>query len=72
MPQEQEREQEKQSSLRQRTFYRPDEVAKILSLSPRTIYRMIYDGRLHGIKLGKSPWRISHQALTILLKNKGD
>ena len=62
---------QEQSSLRQRAFYRPDEVAQILRLSRRTIYRMIRDGRLSGSKFGKGPWRVSHQALTTLLKIEG-
>jgi len=53
----------------QRAFYRPDEVAAILQLSCRTIYRMIKDGRLASIKFGKSPHRISHQTLTALMGN---
>jgi excisionase family DNA binding protein len=61
---------EKQSSLRQRAFYRPDEVAQILHLFRGTIYRMIRDGRLSGSKFGKGPWRVSYQALTTLLKLK--
>ena len=62
---------EEQSSLLRRAFYRPDEVAAFLCLSRRTIYRMIRDGRLPGIKLGKAPWRISRQALVNLLE-KGE
>ena len=60
-----------QSSLYQKAFYRPDEVAQILCLSRRTIYRMIKDGRLPSIKWGKGPRRVSHQALTTLLKIEG-
>ena len=52
----------------QKTFYRPDEVARILGLSRRTIYRMIRDGRLPGIKFGKNPWRIPCESLTAIIK----
>lgn len=44
--------------MRQKRFYRPDEVAELLQLSRRTVYRMIRDGRLAGVKWGKGPWRI--------------
>jgi excisionase family DNA binding protein len=48
-------------------FFRPDEVAQILELSRRTIYRMIRDGRLQGVRLGSGPWRIPKEALANLL-----
>ena len=48
-------------------FFRPDEVARFLVLSRRTIYRMIRDGRLQAIKWGAGPWRIPREALVALL-----
>jgi len=48
-------------------FYRPDEVARVLALSRRTVYRMIRDGRLPAVKWGSGPWRISREALSALL-----
>ncbi len=48
-------------------FFRPDEVAELLSLSRRTVYRMIHDGRLLGVRLGSGPWRISRDQLQSLL-----
>jgi len=48
-------------------FFRPDEVAQILDLSRRTIYRMIRDGRLPGVRWGAGPWRISRETLAALL-----
>ncbi len=48
-------------------FYRPDEVAALLDLSRRTIYRMIRDGRIPGIKWGSGPWRIPQESLAGLL-----
>ncbi len=47
-------------------FYRPDEVAAILALSRRTVYRMIHDGRLPGTKWGSGPWRIPRESLAAL------
>lgn len=48
-------------------MFRPDEVAQILCLSRRTIYRMIRDGRLPAVRLGAGPWRIPREALLKLL-----
>jgi excisionase family DNA binding protein len=48
-------------------FFRPDEVAQILDLSRRTIYRMIRDGRLPGVRWGSGPWRIPRETLITLL-----
>lgn len=47
-------------------FFRPDEVAQLLALSPRTVYRMIRDGRLPGVK-DSGPWRIPRETLERLL-----
>ena len=49
--------------LQHKRFFRPDEVAAILALSRRTIYRMIRDGRLPGVKWGSGPWRIPWESL---------
>ena len=43
--------------------YRPDEVAEILCLSRRTVYRMIKQGRLQAMRFGNGPWRIPWQTL---------
>ncbi len=48
-------------------FFRPDEVAEILCLSRRTVYRMIRDGRLFGVRLGAGPWRIARESILHLL-----
>lgn len=50
-------------------YYRPDEVAEILRLSRRTVYRMIRDGRLTAVKLGRySPLRIPRGALIKIME----
>jgi excisionase family DNA binding protein len=49
--------------LQPKRFFRPDEVADLLVLSRRTIYRMIRDGRLPGIKWVSGPWRIPRESL---------
>jgi excisionase family DNA binding protein len=53
--------------LPSKRFFRPDEVAQLLALSRRTIYRMIRDGRLQGVRWGSGPWRISRETLLALL-----
>lgn len=52
--------------LQQKRFFRPDEVAAMLALSRRTVYRMIRDGRLPGTKWGSGPWRIPRESLAAL------
>jgi len=49
--------------------YRPEEAGEVLSLSRRTIYRMLRDGRLGGVRLGKGPWRIKRETLQALLSD---
>jgi excisionase family DNA binding protein len=44
-------------------FLRPDEVAGVLLLSRRTIYRMIEDRRMPAVRLGSGPWRIPRDRL---------
>jgi excisionase family DNA binding protein len=51
-------------------YFRPDEVAFLLALSRRTVYRMIRDGRLAAVKLGAGPWRIPRENLTELLRTE--
>jgi excisionase family DNA binding protein len=53
--------------MQMKRFFRPDEVAQILDLSRRTIYRMMRDGRLAGVRWGSGPWRISRETLAALL-----
>lgn len=53
--------------IMKKRMFRPDEVAQILCLSRRTIYRMIRDGRLPAVRLGAGPWRIPREALLNLL-----
>ncbi len=56
--------------LQNKRFFRPDEVAVILDLSRRTVYRMIRDGRLNGVKWGSGPWRIPRESLTGLFSEE--
>jgi excisionase family DNA binding protein len=54
---------EEMDLLQNKRFFRPDEVAAVLALSRRTIYRMIRDGRLPGVQWGSGPWRIPRESL---------
>ncbi|MEA4882962.1 MAG: helix-turn-helix domain-containing protein [Clostridia bacterium] len=47
-----------------------DEVADFLRVSDKTIRRMLTDGRLAGVNLGRS-WRIPRQALAAMLAQAG-
>ncbi|MFZ2088139.1 MAG: helix-turn-helix domain-containing protein [Desulfobaccales bacterium] len=59
--------------IMKKKVFRPDEVAKLLCLSRRTVYRMIRDGRLPALRLGGGPWRISRETLLMLLPSpQGD
>jgi excisionase family DNA binding protein len=50
----------------QKRFFRPDEVAEILLITKRTVYRMVHDGRLSGVDLTQRPWRIPREAVVSL------
>lgn len=50
--------------------YRPDEVATILRVSCRTIYRMIREGNLEAVRYDEGPWRIPKEALEQVLKGE--
>jgi excisionase family DNA binding protein len=52
--------------LQKKRFFRPDEAAAILVISRRTVYRMIRDGRIPGVKWGGGPWRIPRESLASL------
>lgn len=49
--------------LWKKNLFRPDEVAELLLLSKRTIYRMLKDGRLTGVYRPKRPVRIPREAI---------
>lgn len=47
--------------------YTPKEVAEILQVTERTIYRYIDSGHLKAVKIGKH-WRISEEAFKAFLE----
>ena len=53
--------------MSKKRFFRPDEAAAILVLSRRTVYRMMHDGRINGVKWGGGPWRIPRESLASLI-----
>lgn len=50
-------------------FYSTDELADMLKVSKRTLFRYIHSGELHAIKIGKV-WRIPHDSLESFLQSK--
>ena len=52
-----------------KTYYRPDEIAHLFSLSKRTIYRLIHCKKLSAIKVGRSI-RIPREELQRLQKGQ--
>lgn len=48
--------------IEENAFYTPDEVARLLKVSRRTVYELLRSHELVGIRIGRS-WRISQEAL---------
>lgn len=55
--------------MEDKKVYTLDEVAKILSLSKRTLYTYVKEGRLEAVKVGKS-WRVRKDQLDAFLEGK--
>ena len=53
------------------TVYTVDEVAEILKVHPRTVYRSLEAGTIHGFKIGAS-WRITQEALDAFMRGDGE
>jgi excisionase family DNA binding protein len=51
-------------------FLTADEVATALRLHPRTVRRMLADGRLPGTKVGGKAWRVSRRLLVNLVEGE--
>lgn len=56
-------------SNKELNFYSVQEVADILKVSKRTIFRYLQAGQLHAVKIGKS-YRISQEQLEAFLASK--
>jgi len=52
----------------QKKLLRPDEVAEILGLSKRTVYRMILKKDLHAVRIGNGPWRIPSKVIEDIIQ----
>ncbi|MBW1706593.1 MAG: helix-turn-helix domain-containing protein [Deltaproteobacteria bacterium] len=50
-------------------YFRPDEIAALLKVSKRTVYRLISDGDLVVVKIRNGPVRISEENLALYIKN---
>lgn len=48
-------------------YYRPEDIAEILTLHPATIRKWIRQGKLKAVKLGKV-WRVTEEDLRVFLK----
>lgn len=51
-------------------LYTPQEIADLLKVDLRTVYRWIREGKLEALKAG-SQWRIEESALEEFLSQKG-
>jgi len=49
------------------TLYTPEEVAKKLRVSRRTVYEWLNSGRMNGLKAGQY-WRVTEEDMTQFLK----
>lgn len=49
-----------------RVLMKPGEVAALLRLSKMTVYRMVQEGQLHGVRFGRS-LRISRESVKALM-----
>ena len=52
----------------EQAYLTAEQVAEQLQMHPRTVRRMLADGRLPGTKIGKKEWRVSAAALKSLIE----
>jgi len=52
----------------EKAMFRPDEVAKLLGTSKRTIYRYHGEGKIEGIKIAGQTLRFTRNAIISILK----
>ena len=50
-------------------FYSTEEIAEMLKISKRTVFRYIHAGTLHAVKIGKY-WRVSQESLEAFLQEQ--
>lgn len=51
----------------EKQYYNRNEAAEILGVHVNTVTRYLFEGKLKGIKIGKS-WRITHEDLQAFFK----
>lgn len=49
-------------------LFTPEEAAAILKMHPVTVRRLLREGQIAGVKLGKRQWRITRAGLDQFLK----
>jgi excisionase family DNA binding protein len=54
----------------EKAFLTAEQVAEQLQMHPRTVRRMLADGRLPGTKIGTKEWRVSAQSLREFIEGK--
>lgn len=62
-------ESEVMSSIERKTLY-PEEVARLLGIHPNSVYSMLKDGSLPGLKAGRR-WLISKRRFDAWLDGEG-
>jgi excisionase family DNA binding protein len=53
-------------------FYTVQEVAQILGIHQKTVYRLIKEDRLHAHRIGSRHWRISQKSLCDFIGEGGE
>lgn len=53
----------------QEQFYTPQQIAEMLQIDIRTVYRKLRGGELKGIKLSHRTWRVRGKDLEAYLEN---
>jgi excisionase family DNA binding protein len=54
----------------EKAYLTAEQVAEQLQMHPRTVRRMLADGRLPGTKIGTKEWRISASALKDFIEGR--
>lgn len=58
------------SDLPDKTLLLPVEVATFLRLSHQSVYRLLEEGKIEGVKTGTRPWRIFRESVIAYLEKQ--
>ena len=58
------------NDLPQKTFLLPEEVAAFLNCSDQTVYRLLSEGQIEGIKTRVRSWRIFRESVIVFIENQ--